>query len=279
MAKKDSELRVATPHQTFGRIVLQSGMRALPWPVAEGIRAAREVRRERTLRWSIGRNGDHWGESVEVVWIHIPKTAGTSLREFLRSAGAVTVDSIHVIGNYLPQRPRIVDTGHMDPDVLIRLGLMSPHEMNALAAFAVVRNPYSRVLSLLSQVRRHPQRHLKQYPKGISLTQFLTKIARGLLSVGPYQSIRWSLANPQTSWIRPKLWAGPKTLLRFEDPSGIEAFAKSLGALGSLPHLNAGIAASGEKFDARSAELVREIYAEDFEVLGYSLEVPPELAE
>jgi hypothetical protein len=254
-------------------------MRALPWPVAERIRAAREVRRERVLRQSIGRSGDRWGESVEVVWIHIPKTAGTSLREFLRSAGLVTVDSIHVLGNYLPQRPRIVDTGHMDPDVLIRLGLMSPHEMNALTAFAVVRNPYSRVLSLLSQVRKNPQYHLKQYPEGISLSQFLARIARGLLSVGPYESIQWPLTNPQTSWIMPKLWAGPKIILRFEDPTGIEAFAKSLGATGSLPHLNAGSAASGERFDARCAELVREIYAEDFRVLGYSLEVPPELAE
>lgn len=208
----------------------------------------------------------HW------TFIHVPKTAGSSLRLAMRNTGQ---QPWHGDGHR-----RLVDYAD------------DPHP-----ALTCKRNPYDRSISIFSLICQREK--LKFESPEEKIGAFRDFVAHGrapaeknirlggaVLSAqvsGPYNS-EWEYARPQVTWTH-----GVITLdclvdhtLRFEHlDQDWEEFCRLKLEMDpvKVPHKNSsnlrrGVPGIRLWYDSRTAELIYEQYRDDFEVLGYPEEVP-----
>ena len=118
-----------------------------------------------------------WGQ-VESIFIHIPKNAGSSIRaQMERDFGSsmVTINSARSIAKSLRlpcSEVRALVLKHMNPVILVDLGLLSQGEVNR-ASFSVIRNPDDRFHSAWNYgVRR------RYFPRGKSKVDVLDMVKR-----------------------------------------------------------------------------------------------------
>lgn len=142
---------------------------------------------------SCKRNYNLKGTNLLFVWI--PKTAGTTLFNTLRDAlGMQKRQSIELFLSF-PQRGAVT-FGHVSYLDLLALGIVSKDFHESAYKFAFVRNPYDRAISLFNYFKEH-----ERINRNRSFSAFLDDIHISCPPIGMYNVCGISQANPQANWI------------------------------------------------------------------------------
>lgn len=90
-----------------------------------------------------------------VVFVHIPRTAGTSVERVLDGYDRKPSDppDYEVAWGWDPSSNRWMQ--HLTLQEMLMTGLLTRHEFDSFTKFAIVRNPYDRCLSDYQHLRRH----------------------------------------------------------------------------------------------------------------------------
>jgi len=176
----------------------------------------------------------------KIVFIHNPKTGGTSIANWLTKNFKTVRGRLH--GNHL-------EAQHFFP--------------NAELYFGVVRDPWSRLVSWY--------KHANDI-RTISFKDWLLKNAFSYQPTLSFQNnLMWArnwytLITPQSNWFN-----NNTKILRFESLNNdFEYIQDLLGCNKSLPVLNSTQQSNINYYDAELIELVRDIYLED--VIKYNYE-------
>lgn len=126
---------------------------------------------------------------MKALFIHIPKTAGTSIRHTL---GVHQSKKVKNIPNALDHN--LLSFGHISTSSLIRSGVIESEAVEQAFVFTFVRNPFDRAVSLWA--------HLVDHGRFVgSFSSYCKKIARTKDNVGLFNLRRLSQASSQHAWI------------------------------------------------------------------------------
>jgi hypothetical protein len=212
--------------------------------------------------------GIQWNQ-LEHLYVHVPKCGGTSIRAILQQAGFKYVSStralLSLVQETKPNGPTALTIDHMRTDLLVELGLVSPELLNRIVSFASVRNPYSRVLSAY----RH-QLEARIVSRNLSIETYLSRLEKWSGGTAFQNVFGLSHALPASYFLRPKLWSGPRTLLKIEETREIEEFLEQVvGFSVALPHERRGSFGAQAFLAPHDLARVTRIYAQDFQLLDY----------
>lgn len=232
-------------------------------------------------------------ERHKLLYVATPKVACTSLKWWFADLEGCA-QAIRQSGGSAESDPELAihDTFHkVAPNVtgLTPSALLEPLTSAAYFRFAIVRNPYKRIFSawqskllLREPLQTTPYLQSDFFNQPIKSIVDLSEAFEGFLEhlaineAPDYWDVHWT---PQATLLRPDLvnyskvvqienadvlsaalaeWLGPQ----FIDPFATRSANESL-----IPYLP-------ELITARSAELIRLLYAEDFAKFGYSTQLP-----
>jgi hypothetical protein len=191
-----------------------------------------------------------------ILFIHIPKAGGTSIEDWLRQVCPLSFHNSRV-GHGLPCVPQ-----HFHAELLDYLF----DESFIDYSFAVVRNPYWRLLSEYNYRMSHRRRHQAVFPRPSFrrwVTSTLSRYARN-------QYVYSNHIRPQVQFLFPDT-----EVFRLED--GLDVMKKRLAeVLGSIPRSeilqrNQSVPLV-ESIDKGTAAIIQDFYAEDFAKFGYDNE-------
>ncbi len=200
------------------------------------------------------------------IFIHVPRTAGSSITR------ALEVHALHVPRTPLrrllshlpvPEDPRKAYLRIHDTAAWLRLKL--PREVfQGYHKFAVVRNPFDNALSHYLFLKGNPAQARHREVSRLTFAQYLEGKGR-------------RNAMAQANWLTDR--AGRllvDEILRFESlDRDYAALARRLGIDPDLPHINASRpAALDGHFGPRETALVRDLFDRDFDLFGYSRDLP-----
>lgn len=213
--------------------------------------------------------------SPRAVFIHIPKAAGTSISSWIESQMDFFAMRSRAIPKAKPQplTPYCLYLGHMNSDVPVSMGVISPKQLENSYSFIFVRNPFTRAVSLYRHLVRHDAMNgtFSDFLRGIRDPYYFKdrNLRRRAVSMG----------RPMTHWYRPNSWGGPRAVHRFEDlPAGMNLIAAELDL--TFVEMKRGVSPQSQAFPALGAtdiEIIRDIYRDDFENFGYASEPPIDL--
>ena len=208
----------------------------------------------------------------KVIFIHIPKCAGTSITELLFKD--VKLDwkkpnyDIHY--GWCPERK--IHMQHATPEQMINLGLINEETWNRYFKFTIIRNPWSRALSdyLWIQKDRNVKGKFKDYIKRKG--DFLK-----ILNDQTDCYYRGDHLNSQTSYLKNRNLNRINKIIRFENLSNeIPELLSTLGfENNNIPHKNPGkkkYKHYSEFFSQKNKKLVEIKFREDILNLNYSFE-------
>lgn len=213
-------------------------------------------------------NSWHPLPSPRAVFIHVPKTAGTSVNAWLCSGLERFNLRSRGLKKYYepPQEDYFVYLGHLNPDYPIESGLYSSKQFEKSFSFAFVRNPYDRLASLYFHLRRHDNFEA-------SMPEFL--IALKNPDLFPSASIRRRavhMARPMSNWLSPVTWNGPKAIFRIEEvDEALRVLASELEIYKPMPIIGETTRKVEFELQQDSIKVIQEMYAEDFNRFGYSI--------
>ena len=196
------------------------------------------------------------------IFLWLPKTAGLSVYDALKPHG---IKRRLDLGTFSPEIAAIATYGHVSLSALASANLLpSPHWI-----FTIVRNPYSRAVSLWAYLQRKgrlgPRMDFREF--------CLLLRDRTVEPIGLYNKRGLSQCRPQADWLRGVYvdYYGRFESLQFD-------FDKICGKLSiepaTLTHRNLGDHSDYRTYyDAETQGIVRDYYAEDFELLAYSEEL------
>lgn len=177
------------------------------------------------------------------LFIWIPKTAGTSIATE-KNLTVITKD-YHLFDNQGG-----VTFGHADIKEVIKRGYISAEYWRNAYKFTVVRNPYSRFISLWKDF-------VKSRRTLASPEEFAQVLLHSSRKIGLYNAMDYSQCASQVDWITPDV-----EILYFE------GFVKSVAL-----HLNSGNVEDWRYFyNTNLYSMVNELYRDDFLMLGYDMQ-------
>lgn len=271
MTKRPSKLSRAVSN-TWKKIVPNFNLRWLaPWWISQDEKSKALID-ARTIQF---RRDTPAIVRPEVLFIHVPKAAGTSIFNLLEEhigmekhnvfadLAALSDDELAAIKN--------VSFGHLTSDSLFELGVLSSSQLEEAFTFGFVRNPYSRIVSLFAYLRRQ-----RAIPNVWSFDQFLRAVASEKPEAGLWNVIGLSQAAPMVQWMRPTYWRGPRLTLKLEEmDASLRTLSKHLPIPATLPHLNSSRRPPKPVVvSRRGIEFIRHFYADDFDEFGYSRDLP-----
>lgn len=177
-----------------------------------------------------------------MIFIWIPKTGGTTFASMHPEMEVITE-------NYLGrnvEKCKDLTFGHACPKLLIKNGSIDTAVWNSHQKLALVRNPFTRFLSLY-----HDYRRTGRITQGMTQQQFIRAIIEMDPKPGFFNSHQLSMCAPQVEWLVPGV-----TILRFENEIMDRPIKK-----------NAGNYEDG--LDRRAIDDILYFYGADFVTLQY----------
>ena len=190
------------------------------------------------------------------LFIWIPKTAGTSLFNLLKEQ----IGMIELLDNGYKhfKNEGSVTFGHTNVGDLIRNKIITKKYWSECYPFIVVRNPYSRFISLYNDFIRS-----KRIKPEITPYQFAYSIKLNPQRPGLYNVLGLSQCSPQVHWMLPGI-----NVFRFERLQDYIEHHLMLNA--RLPHLNKETFKPWQEYyDTTLYKIVTEIYYADLLLLDY----------
>ena len=203
-----------------------------------------------------------------IVFIHIPKTGGTSIINELESKiGLQLLRKTSQFLTFTNKGP--VSFGHVSYLNLLRLGIINNDFHKSSYKFCIVRNPYHRAVSLFNY-----SKDIKIIDRNIDFEHFLDDVYLKRPPIGIYNHLGISQSNPQVNWI---LDSDGKFLV--DDIFKIEEVQKLIDTFKKKFNINLDIKQYNQSNKHITFEEIAEkksliekieiIYGRDFELLGY----------
>lgn len=195
-----------------------------------------------------------WNRQQSAIFIHIPKTAGTSLYE------ALGMD--------------ILPYTHIPARVLARL---YPEEFEASYRFTFVRDPWDRMVSTYEFLRGgtvwdEQKRWAREYIGDRSFGEFVRRLKHDRMLRAAVLSYEFFF--PQTYFLTDETGRlSVDEIFRFEEiDSAFAQLARRFGTAQPLGHArrSSSRASSATYYDKETHSIVGQIYAEDCRLLNYS---------
>ncbi|MEP2934937.1 MAG: sulfotransferase family 2 domain-containing protein [Gilvibacter sp.] len=207
-----------------------------------------------------------------VIFIWIPKTAGTSLMATIEKQCLVQeyleVDKIR---RHFPN-VGFSTFGHISIPSLLTDQIISKEYYNSSKTFCICRNPYDRFISLF-----HYSKKVNRIPEDTTMHQFVSLIKNGIHDIGLYNVKKLSQCNPQVAWVKDvrvdKVFKFEEIIL---DQNPVFDF---LGLKREpLVHNNQSKERKTyqEELDKETISFIESFYHEDFDHFNYSKELSVE---
>lgn len=205
----------------------------------------------------------------DMVFLWIPKAAGTSVFEFLaREVGMQKLKDPHDFLSF-PNRGAVT-FGHAHYLSLRRANVVTDRYHDRAFKFALIRNPYSRAASLYNYLVR-----INGLEKDCSFDSFLDRVRLRRPPVGVYNVSGLSQTNPQVDWL-----IGEDGEIIADRVFRVEEMDQFLSYISDRYAISAGkpelvnTSPSAVRIDGIFArrdriEKINEIYRRDFRLLGY----------
>lgn len=182
------------------------------------------------------------------LFIWIPKTGGTSIYNALNKKMDMQLytdnyTAFDNIGN--------VSFGHADVSSLLQKQIVTKEYWQSCYKFTVVRNPYSRFISLYNDFRQS-----KRIPVDTTLKEFASVIEHFTRKPGLFNVMDYSQAASQVNWILPGV-----EVLRFEC---ISSFCEQHENKGTLDYWL-------DYYTPETLKMVTDIYYDDLTLLNYEI--------
>lgn len=217
----------------------------------------------------------------EILFIHIPKTGGSSLKSALVAyAGADPAE--------ISRHPRLDSFVRDRPERLVRSGMVYPNHMSVrevqrltsidietVTSFAVVRNPWTRLPSLFHHILRDPRHAQHELASQMGFKGFLSAL------VDPQRPVRAPDLRPQINYLLDENGTlGVRYLLKQERlAQGLSLLCDRLSLKISLPRVNISPPAGPEVLqDPETREMIDRHEQGIIRLLGYSEDQPDGLA-
>lgn len=209
-----------------------------------------------------------------LIHIHVPKTAGTAIEELFHDAGDMVWGPASWVGQ-AHRRGRWWEYQHL---TLTELRFLARESLAGFESFAVVRDPYARLLSEFDWRRAIHRRNPDSDLRGFDcFAAFLTAIPEDIDSGWDAHAIEATQAEtnflihvrPQHHYLTdPDGAFAIDRLVRFERLR--EELAPILGPRGlGLCAIRQTAAPDLDRYDPALLARVNRLYARDFELLGY----------
>ena len=202
-------------------------------------------------------------------FIHIPKTAGTTILRWIRTNHVVVeiVSPANMRRVVFPEEPFFLYSGHLHPDRLVLSGLVEASTLRHVPAFAVVRDPVARAISLHQHFLRHSD-------FAGDLSQFLGVVSgeTRLDNTRTHQRIL-QMGRPMSYWLeRRKGFPRPDVYRIEEFEASVDALSQRFG----LEHppksrAKAQVVRRVEQATESQIAIIQHLYQDDYQNFGYSL--------
>jgi len=199
-----------------------------------------------------------FGAYMNVIFLWIPKNAGTSIYNHFKEYGCVKQKRLEEI-----KPNRFVTFGHISLLSLLNKRILSEDFVSNAYIFAFVRNPYARLVSLYK---------FKNKRRNLSFKEFCEKIIYNPIPpIGSYNYKGLSQANPQYHWLLGNF--NTSFIGHVENiDNNIKIVSKDL-KIPQKPIKNLNQTSHAHYKTYYTKELKEEVYQyykKDFEIFGYS---------
>jgi hypothetical protein len=189
------------------------------------------------------------------IFIHIPKTGGTSIEQFIRDYEQNNLLFFGVRNNR--------SLHHL---MAYELKLMIPYVYKRYYKFSIVRNPYDR---LLSEYYWNPSHNLG-YKYGKSKKHFLENVSKIVKKKRYFDNIYNDHFIPQFLFLYNKNKLLVDQLFKYEDLKWVSFYLKKkLNIKREFPYLNKSNIKK-EDWNEEEKELIYNLYKNDFVYFGYN---------
>lgn len=219
----------------------------------------------------------------DIIFIAIPKTGSQSVRDSLHRQGMVEY-SENSFGHFQGQTRGMVSFGHLDLKALTEAGIVNDVFFSKAFKFAFVRNPYDRVYSAYSYLKRlgartHATSIQQRVYKYNGFDEFIYNEIeeQSFTDPGLYKVRGNSLLAPQVRWLTDTSGAFITDFVgRFESISeDWEEITSQTGMPSTqLPRLNFSNRSTNYRnvYTTDMVDIVSKAYHEDIQAFKYSFE-------
>ena len=203
---------------------------------------------------------------LDAIFFHVGKTAGNSVERMLVPVKFHPTKCIPKL-LYGWDSKESIYLQHASCVTVRRL--VGAAVFDACFKFTVVRNPFTRIMSVYSYNFRHDEKRFKTFKSYVHALPGICAKPKALAGSHHIPQIHYSHIDGRQV---------ADHIARFEDlPDSLDAVRRRLGIDRELPHINViprlpEVAADkvAELYDPRMVAIMREVFAADFETFGYS---------
>ena len=229
--------------------------------------------RNNRLAWRLSSVKHYIMSTQDLLFIHIPKTGGTSLTAALNRHGGIEWDANFQLSRYWRNRG-ILTLHHRNPFELNRAGVLSDAYMSTATIFSLVRDPMTRAISLWKNVRDHLGSEVRSLDSFWLDFPDLEEVRLWNAIQHKRKGFELDFFAPQTDFL---IDSGGHLddikIFKLEELDHLSTFLRSrLGEAVSVPHLNRSRLKDPNVTFANPAlkHRIHEIYHNDYRNFGYT---------